>query len=281
VAVNCGAIPASLIAAELFGYERGAFTGAERRRQGRLEQADGGTVLLDEIADLPLDLQSHLLRFLQEGTVDRLGGAESVPVNARVIAATHMDLAEAVRAGRLREDLYYRLNVLNLHMPALRERREDIPLLANHFLEHFRKEYGGRCCGFTPQALEIMEFHDWPGNVRELINRVRRAVVMGESRLIGVDHLGLERRQNSRTESLKTLQEARRGGERAAILAALRNTRKNISVAARQLDISRVTLYRLMQRHGIKPNGCTEPGDGPSEESPARDSHTTPLIYRT
>lgn len=258
VVVNCGAIPATLIAAELFGYERGAFTGAERRRHGRLEQADGGTVFLDEIADLPLDLQSHLLRFLQEGTVDRLGGSESVAVHARVIAATHMDLIEAVRAERLREDLYYRLNVLNLHMPALRERREDIPLLANHFLEKFRREHGGVCCGFTPQALENMECHDWPGNIRELINRVRRAVVMSESRLINSSHIGLERRQNPGTRRLKTLQEARRSGEQAAILAALRDTNKNVSAAARRLDVSRVTLYRLMERHGIELNERTD-----------------------
>lgn len=281
VVVNCGAIPASLIAAELFGYERGAFTGAECRRQGRLEQADGGTVFLDEIADLPLDLQSHLLRFLQEGTVDRLGGREPVPLHVRVIAATHVDLAEAVRAGRLREDLYYRLNVLSLHMPALRERREDVPVLANYFLEHFRKEHRGKCRGFTPQALESMTHHDWPGNVRELINRVHRAVVMGDGRLISVGHLGLERRQNPRVGRIKTIEEARHRGERAAIIAALRSTSNNISVAARQLDVSRVTLYRLMQRHGIKLNKSADPAYEPWQDGSELDRCAASLSYRT
>ena len=251
VVVNCGAIPASLIAAELFGYERGAFTGADCRREGRLEKADGGTVFLDEIADLPLDLQGHLLRFLQEGTVDRLGSHESITVRARVIAASHVPLADAVQAGRVREDLYYRLNVLNVRMPALRERREDVPLLATHFLERFRRERNNPCRGFTPQAVRVMENHDWPGNVRELINCVHRAAIMADGPLINARHLGLERRRRLRMERLETLDEARRCGELAALRAALNETGHNVSAAARQLGVSRVTLYRLMQRHGI------------------------------
>ena len=277
VVVNCGALPGSLIAAELFGHERGAFTGATVQRAGRLEKAHGGTVFLDEVADLPLDLQSHLLRFLQEGTVDRIGGREPIVVRARVISATHVDLGEAVSAGRLREDLYYRLNVLGLHMPALRERREDVPLLARHFLSCMRAEQRLRCRGFTLHALQLMEQHDWPGNVRELINRVNRAAIMADGPLIGAAHLGLERRQKLRTGRLQTLDEARREGECAALWAALNAAGRNVSAAARYLGVSRVTLYRLMQRHGIRLGGADRPGTGrgagASHEPAGTDAH--------
>ena len=264
VVVNCGALPASLIGAELFGHERGAFTGAVAQRAGRLEQAHGGTVLLDEIGDLPLDLQSHLLRFLQEGTIDRIGGRQPVHVRARVLSASHVDLAEAIRAGRFREDLYYRLNVLRIHMPCLRERLEDLPPLAHYFLEQFRREHGGRCRGFTPHALQRMQHYDWPGNVRELVNCIRRAAVMADGALIGADNLGLERRHHLRTDRFKTLDEVRRESERAALRAALKQAGDNVSAAARQLDVSRVTLYRLLQRHGIRLDryGVTDNGAG-------------------
>ena len=249
VAVNCGAIPASLIQSELFGYEKGSFTGADRRRLGLIETANRGTLFLDEIGDLPLDMQTNLLRFLQEGTVDRVGGTRPVPVDVRVIAATHVDLDAAVAAGTFRKDLYYRLNVLPLVVLPLRERGDDIALLAQHFFDRFAGERSGRLRGFSQRALVAMSAYDWPGNVRELINRIRRAVVLAEGRLITPADLDLE--QPTDKAIRVPLDEARSSAERRAISECLHSAGRNVSHAAKQLRVSRMTLYRLMAKHGI------------------------------
>jgi DNA-binding NtrC family response regulator len=258
VAVNCSALPHDLIHSELFGHEKGAFTGAHARRMGRVEMAAGGTVFLDEIGDLPLDLQVYLLRFLQEHTIERLGNARPITVDVRVIAATHVDLEEAMRAGRFREDLYYRLNVLRLDMPSLREREGDMEILARFFFDKFARTERTTARGFSRQALDAMKVHSWPGNVRELINRVRRAIVMCEHRLISPADLGLERRQSTR--SMLTLETVRALGEKQAISQALWRTTNNVTQAARELGVSRMTLYRLMEKHHLAMPRANEDG---------------------
>jgi DNA-binding NtrC family response regulator len=250
VAVNCGALPANLIQSELFGHEKGSFTGAHQRKIGRIESAAGGSIFLDEIGDLSLELQVNLLRFLQAKTIERVGGTQSLPVDVRVIAASHVDLERAVADGRFREDLYYRLNVLHLRVPPLRERENDIELLARFFFDKFAAEKSPSVKGFSQQALRVMNSYSWPGNVRELINRVRRAMVMCENRLIGALDLGLERRSSRRC--IMTLAGARAAAEKEAIQSTLRHTRNNVSRAAQELRISRVTLYRLMDKYGIE-----------------------------
>ena len=250
VAVNCGALPASLIQSELFGHEKGAFTGAHQQRQGRFELAEQGTLFLDEVGDLPLDLQVNLLRFLEEKVIERLGGTSRIPVNTRVIAATHVDLQKAVADGRFRMDLYYRLNVLHLNVPSLREREGDIELLARFLFKKFAAENYYPAKGFSRQALQVLEQHSWPGNVRELMNRVHQAMIMCEGGLIQPADLELDRRV--KRQSISSLEEARAVSEKQAIASALRWTRKNISQAAQELGVSRTTLYRLMEKYGIK-----------------------------
>ena len=249
VVVNCGAIPASLIQSELFGHEKGAFTGADRQRRGLIESANHGTLFLDEIGDLPLDMQTNLLRFLQEGTIDRVGGTRSIQVDVRVIAATHVDLEAAVASGAFRKDLYYRLNVLPLSVPPLRERGDDVALLAHHYFDKFSAERGRRLRGFSRRAMQAMAAHGWPGNVRELVNRIRRAMVLAEGRLIDPVDLGLE--QTPEKLIRMPLDEARLNAERDAIAECLQSAGKNVSHAAKQLRISRMTLYRLMAKHRI------------------------------
>ncbi|MDF1561851.1 MAG: sigma-54 dependent transcriptional regulator [Deltaproteobacteria bacterium] len=246
VAVNCGALPPTLIQSELFGHERGAFTGAHRRVRGRLEAAHGGTIFLDEIGELPLELQVNLLRFLETHNVQRVGGTEEVHVDARVIAATHVDLARAVEEGHFREDLYYRLEVLLLRMPALRERGTDVALLARDFALRFGESYGCTSKRLAPEALRALELHDWPGNVRELMNRVRRALVMSEGELLSCEDLGLPRPTSA--EHPPSLTEVRREAEREAVRSALAATDQNHTRAARRLGVSRMTLYRLLAR---------------------------------
>ncbi|CAG0977846.1 Transcriptional regulatory protein ZraR [Anaerolineae bacterium] len=249
VAVNCGALPAHLIQTELFGHEKGAFTGAIQRKIGRIESAASGTIFLDEIGDLPFDLQTNLLRFLQEKTIERVGSHQSLTIDARVIAATNVDLEKAVAEGRFRQDLYYRLNVLNLKIPSLRERAGDIELLAMAFLEKFSSQRKLSSRRFNQQALRCMNLHSWPGNVRELINRVQRAVIMSEGPFITPADLGLEKR--AATRNLLTLEKARDKAEKEAIQFSLLCHRNNISEAARQLKVSRATLYRLMSKFQI------------------------------
>ncbi len=249
VAVNCGALPESLIQSELFGHEKGSFTGAHERKIGRIESAHGGTLFLDEIGDLPLKLQVNLLRFLQDQSISRIGGREEIRVDVRILAATHVNLDDAIRAGSFRQDLYYRLNVLQIKMPPLREREGDIPLLAQYVYLRFADERGQRVRGFSEDAMQIMSAYSWPGNIRELINRVRRAMVMCEKILITAGDLGLERRRNSRVSV--SLGEARDQAECDAIKSALAQNMGCVTRAAEQLQISRVSLYRLMEKHHI------------------------------
>lgn len=246
--LNCGAIPENLVQSELFGHERGAFTGATARRVGLFESAHGGTVFLDEIGDLPLDAQTNLLRVLQEGTIERVGSHQSVQVDVRVIAATHVDLEQAVEAGRFRADLYYRLNVLRLQMPTLAERGTDILLLAQHFLDRFRQRHATRARAFSACAQRAMVRFDWPGNVRELLNRVQRAAVVCESELITEADMELAGMAKSAGPGLD---QARVDAERDTLLACLRQSGFNVSRAARQLGVSRVTVYRLCHKHGL------------------------------
>ncbi|HDR9164110.1 TPA: sigma-54-dependent Fis family transcriptional regulator [Burkholderia vietnamiensis] len=249
VAVNCAAIPPTLLQAELFGNERGAFTGAHQRKIGRIEAAHGGTLFLDEIGDMPFESQASLLRFLQEGTIERLGAHASVPVDVRIVSATHVDLEAAMRAGRFRADLYYRLCVLRIDEPPLRARGRDIMLLADHVLQRYRGDSPHRIRGFMPCAIEAIHDYAWPGNVRELINRIRFAVVMTNGPLISADDLELSQYRLRRPP---TLVEARRQAERRTIEEMLlRNRRQQHADVAAQLGVSRATLYRLMTTHGL------------------------------
>lgn len=246
IAMNCGAIAPTLIHSELFGYERGAFTGANQRKVGNIEAANGGVLFLDEIGDLPLDLQASFLRFLQEKVITRVGATERVKVDVRVIAATHVDLARAVLEGRFRQDLYYRLNVLHLHVPPLRERKEDIPRLADAIFADNRHQKSSQVKGFSSEAIRAMVDHPWPGNVRELINRVQQAMIMSEHKLITAADLGLS--VADAETAAPTLEELRSSIEREVIETSLRRHRNNVSETARQLGISRVTLYRMIDR---------------------------------
>lgn len=249
VPINCGAIPGALIQSELFGHARGAFTGAARDKIGLIESATGGTVFLDEIADLPRELQANLLRFLQEKTIYRVGSTRSIAVDVRVIAASHVNLQQAVQAGQFREDLYYRLNVLPLTVPPLRERREDVVALAEHFFQLHAAEKPARLKGFSQAAQRALRDHPWPGNVRELVNRVRRALVLAEGRLVQPDDLGLE--GGCALAEASQLQDSRSSAERSAIIASLARSGGNVTHAARELAVSRMTLYRQMAKHGI------------------------------
>ncbi len=246
IAVNCAALPAHLIQAELFGHEKGAFTGAYQRKIGRLEAASGGTIFLDEIGDLPLELQVTLLHVLQDKVIERLGSNREIRLDVRVIAASHVELEQAVADGHFRTDLYYRINVLRLRTPPLREREEDVELLARAYFERFLPESRGVARGFSRQAMTVMANYEWPGNVRELINRVRQAVVLSENRLLTPHDLGLEKRVSS--DGFLTLVEARSRAEHETIRRALRRNQNNVAAAARQLGVSRATLYRMLER---------------------------------
>ncbi|HEX7972123.1 MAG TPA: sigma 54-interacting transcriptional regulator [Thiobacillus sp.] len=249
VAVNCGALPPHLIQSELFGHERGAFTGAHQRKIGRMEAAQGGTLFLDEIADLPLDLQANLLRVLQDKVIERLGSTQPIQLDIRIIAASHTKLQEAVVKGQFREDLYYRLNVINVMAPPLRDRQGDVELLAQALLDKFSWETRGKVKGFSQQALRAINQYAWPGNVRELINRIRQGVVMAEHAYLTPEDLGMERRASG-TGRL-TLDEARARAEFDAIRSTLRRCQHNVSEAAKELGVSRATLYRLLERHEL------------------------------
>jgi DNA-binding NtrC family response regulator len=251
VPINCGAIAPSLIHSELFGYERGAFTGATKGKAGLIESANGGTLFLDEIGDLPKDLQANLLRFLQEKTICRLGSTRHIGVDVRVIAASHVQLQQAVSSGAFREDLYYRLAVLPVTVPPLRERRDDLVALAEHFFEVYADEKSPRLKGFSNQAIAAILDHDWPGNVRELINRVRRALVMSDGRLIMPEDLGLVRGIHMAPPA--ALDDARMRSEQRTLRDVLDRTGQNVSRAARDLGVSRTTMYRLLSKHNMRP----------------------------
>jgi DNA-binding NtrC family response regulator len=250
IAVNCGAIAQQLFQSELFGHEKGAFTGAHQRKIGRIEAAQGGTLLLDEIGDMPFDMQVNLLRFLQEKTIERVGGTTSRPIDVHVIAATHVDLVEAVRQDRFREDLYYRIDVVSITLPTLAERGSDIEALALHYLAQFSAGHKRRLRGFSSAAMEALLSHPWPGNVRELVNRVQRAVVMADGRFISPEDLGFE--QSGEPEPTMSLEQARATAEQHAIKRALMQARNRMSRAATLLGISRVTLYRLVEKYQIR-----------------------------
>ena len=251
IAINCGSIAEHLIQSELFGHEKGAFTGAYQRKIGRIEAANGGTLFLDEIGDLPLELQANLLRFLQEKHIERVGGGEPIPVNVRVLAATHIDLEAAILSGRFREDLYYRLNVLQVSTVPLRELHGDLSLLANHFARFYSQEIGRRPRSFSESALVAMGNHVWPGNVRELANRVRRGLVMAEGRQIEAADLGLESYANAPL-AMETLEDYKHRAERQALCDALLRHSSNLSAAAKVLGVSRPTFYRLLHKHQIR-----------------------------
>jgi DNA-binding NtrC family response regulator len=253
VAINCAAIPPTLLQAELFGHERGAFTGAVQRKTGRIESAHQGTLFLDEIGDMPHECQAVLLRFLQEGTIERLGGTSEIKVDVRVISATHVDLEKAVEDGRFRSDLYHRLCVLRLVEPPLRERGGDIKLLANYALSMYRQDGARKIRGFSSDAVVAMSNYGWPGNVRELINCVRRAVVMSEGRFITASDLGLPQSANA---PAVTLAEIRSKAEKDAIEQALQRHGYKLSEAAADLGISRATLYRLMHANRVNQDGA-------------------------
>ncbi|MFZ5993777.1 MAG: sigma 54-interacting transcriptional regulator [Thermodesulfobacteriota bacterium] len=248
IPINCGAIPKDLLESELFGYEKGAFTGAERQVRGRIEYAAGGTLFLDEVGELPPPLQVKLLRFLEDYRIERVGGRESIGVDLRIIAATNRDLEKDIAEGRFREDLFYRLNVVTIHMPALRERGEDIVIMAEMFLRKYAQKVGKNIGGFTREALIALKTHHWPGNVRELVNRIRRAAVMAEQRWITPDNLELKMGQNQ-GEGLK---EASKRFEHILIKETLGRHEGKISQTAKALKISRSEMYYLLKKHNIQ-----------------------------
>jgi len=250
VAINCNTIPENLIESELFGHEKGAFTGALTQRKGHVETSAGGTLFLDEIGDLPLQVQVKLLRFLQEKSFQRVGGRQEIASDARVVAATNRNLEELAASGKFREDLYFRLAVVVVKMPTLRERRDDILLVAKFFLHNYGVEHAKFGLAFAPDALRALSLHSWPGNVRELQNRVRRAVIMTDGWRVKARDLELSDTSTSATPP-QTLKEARESLERDMVLAALRRHRGKITAAALELGISRPTLYELMEKLGI------------------------------
>jgi DNA-binding NtrC family response regulator len=250
VAVNCGAIAPQLFQSELFGHEKGAFTGAGQRKIGRIEAAQGGTLFLDEIGDMPFDMQVNLLRFLQEKTIERVGGTEAIPIDVRVLAATHVDLADAVAQRRFREDLYYRINVVCVAIPRLADRGPDIEDIAHHYFARFARAHNRSLRGFSKAAMQALLSHSWPGNVRELVNRVQRAAVMAEGRFIQPEDLGFDR--PAERNGMMTLEDARAAAERVMIRRALSQARNQVSRAATLLGVSRVTLYRLIDKYNIQ-----------------------------
>ena len=249
IVINCGAIPENLLESELFGHEKGAYTGAHVQRKGRFELADGGTLFLDEIGELSLPLQVKLLRFLQEQLIERVGGRDQIRVDVRIVAATNKDLRQAMQDGKFREDLFFRLSVVSLYLPTLKEREDDVLLLANAFLQRAVRENRKKITGFTQQAVAAIAAYPWPGNVRELENRVKRAVIMAEGRKVKPSDLELEE-PASRFEGM-TLRAARETLEREMILKVLARQKDNITRAAEELGISRPTLYELMEKLGI------------------------------
>jgi two-component system NtrC family response regulator len=251
IAINCAAIPDNLLESELFGYEKGAFTGAGKTTPGKIENADRGTLMLDEIGDLPLALQGKLLRFLQERVIERVGGRREIPVEVRVVCATHRDLKELIRAGRFREDLYYRLAEIVVNIPPLRARQGDATLLAHAFARRFASEHNRNSIVLREDALNAIESHTWNGNVRELENCIKRAVIMAEGTQITAVDLGFDAVDSTDVGALK-LRQVRDDAERRAVISVLGRVNGNIAKAADILGVSRPTLYDLMHRFGLK-----------------------------
>lgn len=254
IAINCAAIPKELLEAELFGYEKGAFTGADKQKRGKIEVADGGTLFLDEVGELPLELQAKLLRFLEDLSFERVGGTDRIRANVRVIAATNRNLEELVEKGLFREDLYYRLKVLTIELPPLRERGDDVIVMAKYFLEKFTREQGKEILGFTDDALELIKSYQWPGNVRELINTIRKAIVLTDKKYIDSGDLDIDVEKLSKDISGKgifNLKEHVEKLERELVEKAFRITGGNISRMASMLGVSRPTIYKLMEKYGL------------------------------
>ncbi|TCJ39613.1 PEP-CTERM-box response regulator transcription factor [Parafrankia sp. BMG5.11] len=251
VALNCAAIPETLLEAELFGHEKGAFTGAVRTNEGKIELAHGGTLFLDEVGDIPLPLQVKLLRFLQERTIERIGGRKAIEVNTRIVCATHQDLEAMIGAGTFREDLFYRLAEIVVKVPTLAERPGDAVLLAKSFLSRFAAEMNPRVKGFAPDALAAIDAWQWPGNVRELENRVKRAVIMTDGKLVSAVDLDLIAPVDDGSAELLNLKSAREKADRTMIRHALARSEGNISSSAKLLGISRPTLYDLLKQYDL------------------------------
>jgi len=251
VAINCAAIPEALLESELFGHEKGGFTGAVETTPGKIEQAQGGTLFLDEVSDIPLALQIRLLRFLQDRTIERVGGRESVAVDTRIVCATHQDLDAMIAAGSFREDLYYRLAEIVVRIPALKDRPGDPALLARHFLTRFARDMNPQVKGLAPDALAALDAWAWPGNVRELENRMKRAVIMADGKLVTAADLDLDEDRIEGGEALN-LKAARELADRRAIRRAIARTDGNISGAAKMLGISRPTLYDLLKQYQMQ-----------------------------
>lgn len=251
IAINCAAIPENLLESELFGYEKGAFTGAVKQTNGKLEYADGGSFFLDEIGDLSLSLQAKILRFLQERVIERVGGRKEIPIDVRVICATHRDLAALIKEEKFREDLYYRISEVTLKIPSLRDRNGDSLLLARVFLETLSRQHDKHIKGFTPDAVAQIENYSWPGNVRELENKVKRAVIMADENYITADDLDLPSVNSSQEFSLN-LRQIREAAEAKAVNRALTLSGNSMSRAAELLGVSRPTLYDLLNKLGLK-----------------------------
>ena len=251
VAINCAAIPENLLESELFGHEKGAFTGAVKTTEGKIELADGGTLFLDEVGDIPLPLQVKLLRFLQERTIERIGGRQHIVVDTRIVCATHQDLEAMIGQGRFREDLFYRLAEIVVKIPSLAERPGDATLLAKAFLNRFAAEMNPQVKGFGPDALAAIDGWPWPGNVRELENRVKRAVIMADGKLVTAEDLDLDNAEGSEAEALN-LKSAREQADRKMIRHALARSEGNISNTAKLLGISRPTLYDLLRQYDLQ-----------------------------
>jgi two-component system NtrC family response regulator len=259
VAINCAAIPENLLESELFGYEKGAFTGATKQTPGKIELANGGTLFLDEIGDMPLTLQAKLLRFLQERVIERVGGREEISVDVRVVCATNQNLAELISQGRFREDLYYRISEITIEIPPLREREEGRLVLARKLLAKYAQQQGRTLIGFTEDANRAIEAHSWPGNVRELENKIKSAVIMADGKHVTAADLGLEDVEPAE-ESLN-LREVRRRAESRAIRIALMRNFGNISRTAEQLGVTRPTLYDLLNKYGLSAEAYARRGD--------------------
>jgi two-component system NtrC family response regulator len=252
VAINCAAIPENLLESELFGFEKGAFTGASKQTMGKIETAHGGTLMLDEIGDLPFPLQAKLLRFLQERTIERLGGRQEIPVDVRIVCATHQDLNALSKEGRFREDLYYRLAEIVINIPPLRSRVGDAAMLAHAFVKKFAQEQNRPAMTLSEDAVRAVELHRWPGNIRELENCIKRAIIMADGKQITSDDLGLKSVVEDAADNSLDLRMIRDNAERGAIISALGRVNGNMVKASELLGVSRPTLYDLMHRLGLK-----------------------------
>lgn len=252
VAINCAAIPENLLESELFGYEKGAFTGAHQQTPGKIEYAHEGTLFLDEIGDLPFDLQAKLLRFLQERVVERVGGRKEIPVDVRIICATHQNLEQKIVEGQFREDLYYRVSEMVVRIPSLHEREGDAALLAKSFVARFAHQFGSGNKSLDKSALAAIERHPWPGNVRELESRIKRAFIMAESNLITAEDLELADPDDEKARMPLNLRQVRDSAERAAIMRAVLYVDNNLSEAATLLGVTRPTLYTLLDKYGLR-----------------------------